>query len=1652
MKETIKNQGLKGLTLLIILAMMVSILPARQVSIVSAEEKESPISNPIVVDDNKEIISLRTENSKTYLNEDGTHRAEISQEPIHFKDEKNQWQPIDNKIVSNNTEGVYENKANAFTVQFDQQQESSKPLMEIAEDNISAQLTMEPLQHTQEEPAEVGAVVKEESVVYPNIYSDIDIQYTVGSDRIKEDIIYTDKPTDGFPEQFTYKMNLEGLKVKEQAGVLYLYDVETNKPLFYFETPYMYDSYIPNGFVSTEGIKSIPEEAKSYDVELKHEVIDNQLYLHIVPNISWLEDPDRVYPITIDPTIVRLQSTPFVEDTNLRSSFPTQTGGDDWELGGGASSGNVIRSLIKFDLSSIPLDSTILGSSLNLWFSSTNNSSPIDVSLYKMSKDWAENEASWTYAKKLPSFIPWTSQGGDYVTSNKLATVSGLTAPSTLDQDMKNFRISTSIIEDWKNSPSSNYGFLLKSDTEAINIYKKFVASEHTVAAKYKPLLVVTYRTIARLGLEGYWPYDSHPLVGGTSYSNLTTLNNIIQYDDSYVLGHGGFDFQFTRTYNSKSLESSALGLGWTFTGNEKLYLNIKGTANVLNYQDEDGTDHEFTYDGPTATYYSGPGKYLTIKKTSSDTYTMTDKYGIKSVFKIRSINPDTDVQVANIDSQIDLHNNKINYEYNATQLTRINTDLSKGLGKSIEFAYYSNGLIKTITFEGSEFTYKYDGTKLSTVEELKEEDDTTGERTITITSFHYNDDDLLSQIEDPNKRKTDYTYKNGYLEKVQEPQEFNGIQVPPDRPGTTYNLNTELKQSVVTDPVENKTTYTTNENYVVIKIVEPNGSTTSYTLDANYNIKTVNEDGKITTNDFDSNGNLLHTEDPENKTQTFTYTTYSNIKTHTDSTGKIITYNYLANGDLDTIEEIPDVSTPTKKLITNYDYDVYGEINKITYPDGTNESITIDYANGNKSITYKSQKNDGVFIENKIVTDLKGNVLNTIDGKSNEYSYVNNKKNEMEEVTDPIIEEKDQKIKYAYDSNGNITDIISTDNEAINVQLSSYDFNGQNLLKIEENAIGNIINYSYYPNGNLKEILLPNTHKIFTDYDNMNRISHVYLDEGTGKTLKWEYIYDKTQLKSIKRGTAPYKTFEYYNNDLLKLVTEGVHKMEYSYSGVEYNSEVKYQIGTNPSVKINYVPDGLYRTKEVKRNDQILATTTYHDNGHPNKITYSNGIMMDIGYINGMVDTYKIHNQSNQSNQLYYNASYKYDKNKNIQTITTDSGTTDYTYDELNQLKSESLPDGTVISYDYHTIGNRKSKSITKNGNTSIVNYTFNNANQLETVGNIPYFYDKNGNLQSDGTRTFKFNDFNQLEQVSSNQEVIATYTYDEEGKRKSSTTAKGTTYYFYDGDKVLYETDENNQVIKEYTYDDFGYPLTMTIGSQNYYYLNNHHGDVLGLTDENGNIVASYTYDAWGNILTQTGLMASENPYRYAGYRYDENTKLYYLLARYYNPDNGVFLSIDPVRGNLDNPLTQNGYSYVLNNPVMLEDPEGTTGRQKQKIDANGPFGPPKGGNGSSNNSKGKPDSTKHSVYRKENSNRPVGQVVNDLQRAKTKDILIEDNGNIIIRGGNGRVHVLSPDGQRHITTLTRTDRNVQTLIRQGRYNYPTSAKAQQIIDMYK
>ncbi|WP_333562622.1 RHS repeat-associated core domain-containing protein, partial [Bacillus mobilis] len=171
-------------------------------------------------------------------------------------------------------------------------------------------------------------------------------------------------------------------------------------------------------------------------------------------------------------------------------------------------------------------------------------------------------------------------------------------------------------------------------------------------------------------------------------------------------------------------------------------------------------------------------------------------------------------------------------------------------------------------------------------------------------------------------------------------------------------------------------------------------------------------------------------------------------------------------------------------------------------------------------------------------------------------------------------------------------------------------------------------------------------------------------------------------------------------------------------------------------------------------------------------------------------------------------------------------------------------------------------------------------------------------------------------------------TYKYDNDSRRIEKSVNGQVTRYFYDGDSInpLYETDGSGTVLRQYVYATTGVRLAMKSKGQTLYYHYNPRGDVVAMTDQNREIVATYEYDSWGNVLKSDAKgIAADNPFGYAGYMYDKEIGMYYLIARYYNPDHGVFLSVDPDPGDEDDPVTQNGYTYAGNNPVMSVDPDG-------------------------------------------------------------------------------------------------------------------------------
>ncbi|MFI3065530.1 hypothetical protein ODU47_11520, partial [Streptococcus suis] len=89
-----------------------------------------------------------------------------------------------------------------------------------------------------------------------------------------------------------------------------------------------------------------------------------------------------------------------------------------------------------------------------------------------------------------------------------------------------------------------------------------------------------------------------------------------------------------------------------------------------------------------------------------------------------------------------------------------------------------------------------------------------------------------------------------------------------------------------------------------------------------------------------------------------------------------------------------------------------------------------------------------------------------------------------------------------------------------------------------------------------------------------------------------------------------------------------------------------------------------------------------------------------------------------------------------------------------------------------------------------------------------------------------------------------------------------------------------------------------------------------------QNGNSVASSSYNLYGATKQTTD--TTGNPFAYNGEARDI-TGLDYLRARYYDSQVGTFLTADSYSGSQTDPLSQNLYAYVQNNPANYTDPSG-------------------------------------------------------------------------------------------------------------------------------
>ena len=296
-------------------------------------------------------------------------------------------------------------------------------------------------------------------------------------------------------------------------------------------------------------------------------------------------------------------------------------------------------------------------------------------------------------------------------------------------------------------------------------------------------------------------------------------------------------------------------------------------------------------------------------------------------------------------------------------------------------------------------------------------------------------------------------------------------------------------------------------------------------------------------------------------------------------------------------------------------------------------------------------------------------------------------------------------------------------------------------------------------------------------------------------------------------------------------------------------------------------------------------------------------------------------------------NCGYGYDDNGNIASATLNGKWTGYTYDALGQLiqvndhsDTRSGADGTTWKYTYDLGGNiLKKERFAYNDTTNpleTVTYTYGDANwrdKLTAVNGSTIRYDAIGNPLNDGTWTYTWQNGRQLQKMQK-AGVTAEFVYNADGLRVQKTVNGVATKYTLHGKNIVHMTSGTDEL--HFFYDAQNRPAVVVYNNVPYAYVKNLQGDVIAILDAAGNVVVSYVYDAWGAPIGKSGSMAETlgivQPFRYRGYVFDEETGLYYLRSRYYNPRWGRFVNADCI-------YSANCFAYCENAPIAFFDEDG-------------------------------------------------------------------------------------------------------------------------------
>jgi len=297
-----------------------------------------------------------------------------------------------------------------------------------------------------------------------------------------------------------------------------------------------------------------------------------------------------------------------------------------------------------------------------------------------------------------------------------------------------------------------------------------------------------------------------------------------------------------------------------------------------------------------------------------------------------------------------------------------------------------------------------------------------------------------------------------------------------------------------------------------------------------------------------------------------------------------------------------------------------------------------------------------------------------------------------------------------------------------------------------------------------------------------------------------------------------------------------------------------------------------------------------------------------------------------------FWERAYTYDGSGNV----ISAGADRYAYDRIGRVTYADAGPGKRSEYTYDRYGNLR--TITRDGSAATqISISVDAATNriVAAGGNVWASYDPAGRMEAslllgraeydalDAAVETRIDGARRIHLYSASDERIATLAVDTQGQEQSSDwTIRDPS------GQVLRKLTRNANGSwswrQDYVYRD-GTMLAAEVDgpARTLHYHLDHLGTPRVITGSGGAVVSEHTYHAFGREATDPA--QDTEPRKFTGHERDANT-LDYMHARYYNPEWGRFLSVDPAQDSdpLD-PQSWNLYAYVRNNPVNATDPDG-------------------------------------------------------------------------------------------------------------------------------